>query len=423
MLKKLFFNLSSKGVVFISQFIVLILTNHIIGPEGRGIFIAATAWSNTFLILFHFSLSTAILNLSNQNSDNIYKLAYTSAIAAVVLGFTSMIVGLAMFSMLPSLFNNLSLRYIGLALATIPFMMLQQYSLAIVQVKGNFRAFNILYSSYAIINLSCISIVWLTHKTSVEFLLYINLLGWLVTGALAIYFLYPDFKKRHAGNSILKLFAKTSFAAHFGSIVSFAVSRSDILIINYFCTEKEMGIYGLAVGISQVLLIIPLSIQNLLYHSLLGKEKEEQKKILLHNSRLTFTIMCVASLCIFLLSRPFVAIVGGKGFEQAVPLFNYFLPAVVFYSIPMVLATQWNIMGIFPQINIIAILILILSVAGNIILVPLIGTSGGAITFLVVAFISFCIHIWFVQKNLGKTPIRDILFLKASDTLAFYKKP
>ncbi len=422
MLKKLLFNLSSKGAVFISQFIVLILTNHIIGPEGRGIFIAATTWSNTFLILFHLSLSTAILNLSNQNPGNIYKLAYTSAIAAVVLGFVSFIIGLAMFSIVPSLFNNLSLKYVVLAFVTIPFMMLQQYSLAIVQVKGNFRAFNILYSSYAIINLAGIAIIWLMHKTSVEFLLYINLLGWLVTATLAIWFLYPDFKKRHAGNSILKLLAKTSFAAHFGSIVSFAVSRSDILIINYFCTEKEMGIYGLAVGISQVLLVIPLSIQNLLYHSLLGKDKKEQKKILLHNSRLTFTIMCIAALGIFFLSQPFVAIVGGKGFEQAVPLFTYFLPAVVFYSVPMILATQWNIMGIFPQINKIAILILILSVAGNIILVPLIGTTGGAVTFLVVAFISLCIHIWFVQKNLGKTPIRDILFIKAADVLVFYKK-
>ncbi len=421
MLKRLFFNLGSKGVVFISQFIVLILTNHIIGPNGRGIFIAAIAWSNTFLILFNFSLSTAILNLSNQNPNNIYKLAYTSAVAAFILGFASLILGLLMFNILPSLFNNLSLKYAGLAFATIPFMMIQQYALAVVQVKGNFRAFNILYSSYAIINLTGIAVVWLIHKTSVDFLLYINLFAWFFTGALGFYLLYPDFKKRYAGNSILRLFAKTSLAAHFGSIVSFAVSRSDILIINYFCIEKETGIYGLAVGISQVLLIIPLSIQNLLYHSLLGKEKEEQKKILLHNSRLTFTIIFVASISIFLLSSPFVAIVGGKGFEDAVPLFKYFLPAVVFYSIPMVLSTQWNMMGIFPQINIIAILILILSLAGNIILVPLIGITGGAITFLVIAFLSFCIHIWFVQKYLGKTPLQDIIFIKAIDIQAFYK--
>ena len=56
---------------------------------------------------------------------------------------------------------------------------------------------------------------------------------------------------------------------------------------------------GLAVGIVQILLIIPLSIQNLLYHSLLGKEKEEQKQILLQNSRLTFTIMLVAATAVF----------------------------------------------------------------------------------------------------------------------------
>ncbi len=418
MLKKLIYNIGSKGAVFISQFIALILTNHIIGPEGRGIFIAAITWSATFFILSNFSLATGILNLSNKSADNIHKLAYASTIAALVLGLGSILLGFIIYNIVPSLFNNLSLKYIALAFATIPFMMMQQYSMAIVQVKGNFKAFNILYAAYAIINLAGITMVWLANKTSVDLLIYINLLAWFCTGIIAFCYLYPDFKKRHGGDSIVRLFAKTSMAAHIGAIVTFAVSRSDILVVNYFCNEKQTGVYGLAVGIVQILLIIPLSIQNLLYHSLLGKEKEEQKKILLQNSRLTFAIMLVAAAAIFILSQPLVNIVGGKGFEAAVPLFRYFLPAIVFYSIPMVLSTQWNIMGIFRQINIMAIVVFILSLTGNIVLVPLIGITGGAITFLVIAFISFCVHIWFVQKYLGNTSIGDIIFIKSSDIRA-----
>ncbi len=420
MLKNLIYNIGSKGMVFISQFIVLILTNHIIGPEGRGIFIAAITWSGTFFTLSHFSLSTGILNLSNKSADNIYKLAYASAIAAMVLGLASLLLGFIAYSAIPSLFNNLTLKYAGLAFVTIPFMMLQQYTMAVVQVKGNFKTFNILYASYAIINLTGITIVWLAHKTSVDLLLYVNLLAWFLTGVTAFWFLYPNFIKRHTGISIYRLFVKTSLAAHIGAIVSFAVSRSDILIVNYFCNEKQTGVYGLAVGIVQILLIIPLSIQNLLYHSLLGKEKEEQKRILLQNSRITFAIMLVAAGGVFLLSQPLVNLVGGKGFEAAVPLFKYFLPAIVFYSMPMILSTQWNIMGIFRQINITAVIVLVLSLAGNIILVPFIGITGGAITFLVIAFISFCIHIWFVQKHLGNTSLGDIIIIKAADIRALF---
>jgi len=418
MLKNLVYNIGSKGAVFISQFIALILTNHIIGPEGRGIFIAAITWSSTFFTLSHFSLSTGILNLSNKNAENIYKLAYTSAIAALVLGAASFISGLIIYGAIPSLFNNLTLKYIVLAFATIPFMMLQQYTMAVVQVKGNFRAFNILYAVYGIINLAGITIAWLANETSVDLLIYINLAAWFLTGAISFRYLYPNFKMRYEGTSIFRLFAKTSFSAHIGAIVTFAVSRSDILIVNYFCSEKQTGVYGLAVGIVQILLIIPLSIQNLLYHSLLGKSIEEQKKVLLQNSRLTFTIMVLAAAVVYLLSQPLVNLVGGKGFEEAIPLFKYFLPAIVFYSMPMVLATQWNIMGIFRQVNILSMVLLILSLTGNIILVPFIGITGGAVTFLVMAFISFCIHIWFVQKQLGSTSVKDIILIRASDIRA-----
>jgi len=115
------------------------------------------------------------------------------------------------------------------------------------------------------------------------------------------------------------------------------------------------------------------------------------------------------------LSTPLVYIVGGKNFAEAIPLFRYFLPGIVFYSIPMVLATQWNIVGIFRQVNIVSLLVLLASVMCNIILVPAWGITGGAVTFLIIAIMAFCIHIWFVQRILGHTPLSEIILIKARD--------
>ncbi len=415
MLKSLFFNIGSKAVVILSQLAALIITNHIIGAEGRGIFLAAITWSNTFFIFSHCSFSTGILNLSNKKAENVYNLAYLAAVGAFILGTIAILIGFLVYGIHPPLFNNLNLKYLGLAFAAIPFMMLQQYGMAIVQVKGNFKVFNILYAIYAILNLAGIVVVWLLHRTSVDTLIYINLAAWVITGAVAIYFIWPFIKKKSKGNAILNLLLKTSLAAHFGAIVTFVVSRSDILIVNYYSTEKQTGVYGLAVGIVQMLLIIPLSIQNLLYHSLMGKSLEEQKATLLQYSRITFAVMFVSTAAVMLLSRPLVYIVGGKSFEEAIPLFKYFLPAILFYSMPMVLATQWNIMGIFRQVNVASILILIASILSNIILVPVIGITGGAVTFLVIAIAAFLIHVWLVKKNLGNTTFSEIIFIRRAD--------
>ena len=132
--------------------------------------------------------------------------------------------------------------------------------------------------------------------------------------------------------------------------------------------------------------------------------------------------MLAAGICVFFLSRPLVNLVGGKGFEEAIPLFKYFLPAIVFYSMPMVLSTQWNILGIFRHMNTVSMAVFVLSLTGNILLVPYIGITGGAISFLLVSFLSFCIHIWFVQKYMGKTPLKDIILIKQADINALLKK-
>ncbi|MEO6537339.1 MAG: hypothetical protein ABIT07_06345 [Ferruginibacter sp.] len=421
MFKSLVYNIGSKALVILSQFVALIITNHIIGAEGRGIFLAAITWSSTFFILTHCSLATGILNLSHKRVENIYDLAYLAAIAAFILGIASILLSFLVYDIHPALFNNLNLKYVGVAFGAIPFMMLQQFSMAIVQVKGNFKAFNVLYASYSILNLAGIIVVWLLHKTSVDLLIWINLGAWLLTGIIALYFMWPFIKKKSDSNSILRLLIKTSLAAHFGAIVTFVVSRSDILIVNYFSTEKQTGVYGLAVGIVQMLLIIPLSMQNLLYHNLIGKPVIEQKTILLQYSRVTFAVMFICAAGIMILSRPLVYIIGGKSFEEAIPLFKYFLPAIVFYSMPMVLATQWNIMGIFKQVNVTSVFVLIISIVSNIVLVPLIGISGGAITFLIIAILAFLIHVWFVKRNLGDTALLEIILINAADIKSILK--
>ena len=422
MFKSLFFNIGSKALVILSQLIALIITNHIIGAEGRGIFLAAITWSTTFFIFSHGSFSTGILNLSNKRQENIYDLAYLSAIAALILGAVAILVGFLAYGIYPGLFKNLNFKYLGLAFAAIPFMMLQQYGMAVVQVKGNFKAFNLLYCIYSIVNLTGIVIVGIMHLTTVDMLIYINLVSWFITGSAALYFMWPFIKKKNQGNNIISLLIKTSLAAHFGAIVSFVVSRSDILIVNYFSLEKQTGIYGLAVGIVQMLLIIPLSLQNLLYHSLMGKSLQNQKAILLQYSRITFAVMFFCAAAIMLLSRPLVYIVGGKSFEEAIPLFKYFLPGIVFYSMPMVLATQWNIMGIFRQVNISSVFILILSIVSNIVLVPLIGITGGAVTFLIIAIAAFLVHVWLVKRNLGSTRLSEIILIKSSDVKSMFNK-
>ncbi len=421
MIKHLFFNIGSKALVIVSQFIALIITNHIIGPEGRGIFIAAITWGTSFFIVTHFSFATGILNLSNKKAENVYDLAFLSTVAALLLGILSVLFALIVHFIHPALFNNLSLKFLILSVSAIPFMMLQQYSMAVVQVKGNFKAFNILYAAYAVLNLIGVVIIWFMNLTSVDLLINVNLMAWSFTGLLGLYFMGPYIRKRSGNKTVLKSLISTSLAAHMGAIVTFIVSRSDILIVNYYSSERQTGIYGLAVGIVQMLLIIPLSMQNLLYHALMGKPQSEQKNILLQYSRITFAVMLICAMGIMLLSKPLVYIVGGKNFAEAIPLFKYFLPAIVFYSLPMVLATQWNIMGIFKQVNITSVFVLVISLTGNLLLVPAIGITGGALTFLVISILAFSIHIWFVKKNLGHTSISEILFVKSSDIRSFLK--
>ena len=112
MFKNLFFNIGAKVIVIIFQFTALILTNHIIGPEGRGIYLAVITWCVLLYNFSNLSLSTGILNLANKNIRLINNLAYTSTLAAFFLGFGTMLVGLLLYRFAPGIFTNIRFPYL-----------------------------------------------------------------------------------------------------------------------------------------------------------------------------------------------------------------------------------------------------------------------------------------------------------------------
>jgi len=132
-------------------------------------------------------------------------------------------------------------------------------------------------------------------------------------------------------------------------------------------------------------------------------------------TRITFTIVLLCTLGIWVFSKPLVYIVGGKNFAEAIPLLKYFLPGILFYSIPMIMAAQWNLMGIFRHMNFSSIITLVISVLCNIILIPRIGIAGGAITFAVTTIVMLLIYIWLFNKYLGKATLGDLFIIKQAD--------
>ncbi len=232
---------------------------------------------------------------------------------------------------------------------------------------------------------------------------------------LAYFFIQKKYKQiifeiQHAFKMV-----KIGIKAHMASVATFFASNVDILMINSMLGQSEAGIYFLAVMINRILLIIPRSVQTIFYHHVSTDKKEKVQEDLFQATRITVFFMIIGGLILGLFSKLLVFILGGEKFYEATYVLWVLLPGFVFLSVPMILATMWNSMGIFKYLNIFTTIMIVLVILLNYIFIPILGLYGAALGTVLTYVYLFIVHLMFVRKFLNEKNILKVILINKKD--------
>jgi stage V sporulation protein B len=393
------------------NFILRIVLWRELGPEGLGVYTLAFTIYLFGMQFAAFGIGSAQTFYIAENIDD-----HTTNRKYVSSGMTSSIItgifmGVVFFYLAPyiaiSFFKNQELvGLIQLISLCYPFIAIQK---SVLGTLNGFRKMHL----YALLNiLQNIFTVGLSVILVLEFRLGVwGAVVGLVAPTIIIGILCPLLIKEHIGLddslwNIPAIRATTVFGfyAVLATSIGYLNNQINSICIGYYLNPTEVGIFAVAVLLSQTLTLIPSAIQtvtNPVMANLYAKEDLERVRHIFYSTlKKSFFISAGSAVLIVVFSPSIISLLFGEKF-----LISYFsllllLPGSVIVASYMAVGTTLASIGKVHIIFRIGIVSVVFNVIMNILLIPSFGIEGAAIATSITAVVNFVITVTLVRHYL-----------------------
>jgi O-antigen/teichoic acid export membrane protein len=209
-------------------------------------------------------------------------------------------------------------------------------------------------------------------------------------------------------------FFSYSFVVFITNIIQFLAYRVDYWLVAFYKGEEALGLYSLAVKLSQLFWILPLLFAGIIFPQTADNKVVNYELRVTALVRITVAILLVIELAALVIARPIIPYVFGEAYERSIVPFIYLLPGYFLLSINILLAAYYagkkqlhiNLIGSTMCFLIVLFL--------DLLLIPRYGINGAAIASTVAYSVCGIYFIWrFTEFNRSK--LSELLFLKSQD--------
>jgi len=218
------------------------------------------------------------------------------------------------------LFHNINLTpLLRLVSLTLPFVTLSDIFIAVItgfqKIEYNILAKEVINNIFKV--LLTFVVIYLGYNLIGVTIIYI--LSIIITAALSFYFLqkkvFPFLRTKLVPILITNELLFFSLPLIFGNVLTLIIKWTDVLMIGYFRTASEVGIYNVALPTANLLVIVPTSLMALfmpIITELYSKKKFKDIKVISKiNSKWIFFINFPLFLLILLFSKEILKIMFG----------------------------------------------------------------------------------------------------------------
>jgi O-antigen/teichoic acid export membrane protein len=227
---------------------------------------------------------------------------------------------------------------------------------------------------------------------------------------------FPVFDKKIKSVYYFKELSSYSLPLMFANIMIFLIAWTDTLMLGYFRTASEVGIYNAAHSTAALIFILPTGIISLFLPILMGfysnKRYNQIKKFHKTVSRWIFLFNFPVFLVLAIFPTQIIRIIFGREYTAAALPLAILVFGYILYSLAY---TSSNIIGMAKKTGWILLITIILAASNillNFLLIPLYGVNGAAVATsisyiigsLFLLFFSYkLLKVWAMDKSFFKT--------------------
>ena len=409
--KEIFQTASVKIYVCLLSLIGLIITARYLGTNGRGTVVAIQTWVEMFYTFSYLSLGETAYHYLLKNKEKTNETFSSLLVFAVANSIIFFIIFINLYVFNKNIFGELQFNLLCIGFFSLPFIIWEQYSNSLFLVLNKLNVYNKSQAICKTIGLAILLFFIITLEQGVIGFLISVLLGYILYSAYSFYLLFIKNKitLKFSIQNLKNLITK-AFSLHFNAIGSFFFIKSDILMLNYYLTKKDVGIYDLGFRLIWITMLIPISIQLVSFSRIakLGvKNAWGEYKTLFFQAIL---IMILIAILEYILSPYFIPLVASNEFIETVPIFKKMLLLILPMSIIIIFSPQIISRGWFKLTSVITIILGLLNLLLNYLFIPRFGLNGAIFATIIVNYISMVVVIYlFVYINSNKYKKKEIL--------------
>lgn len=208
-----------------------------------------------------------------------------------------------------------------------------------------------------------------------------------------------------------------------GSISTFFIGSADTMVLTYFRSLYEVGLYQAAMSTSQLLLVFASSISVILFPVVSEMwAKGKRKELTTHVEFMIKSVfLFMAFAAVIFIAFPEIIMdlfLSRKYIDSALPL-QVLSFGMIFFSVNVLFSVILNAIGRPKKSTFTMIAISVFNVAANIILVPMFGIAGAAISALASYGIGSMIFYSHLRKEIKiSVPVRDVMVILSNSLAA-----
>jgi O-antigen/teichoic acid export membrane protein len=418
-------------LTLITSFIMSVITARILGAEGRGNFALILNTSGFLNLLLGLSLGSVIVHvISTEKTPFRNTINSLSVIMAALILFSVLLLAFFPFDkfkfFLPSVENVFFWKFFLVFLFASSLLTTMMNS--ILAGKKMFLEQQRIYFWLAIFSCSSfILLYFLKAKLNIDFRFFI--IFHLVMTAVTVVLVYgtyfkkirPPFTFSFLTKNQLKYVLNFSFIAYVANIFQFLSYKMDFWFVEHYNGSQQLGIYSLAVGLAQMLWLLPQAIAAILI-AYSGSDIQE-RAVSQTNAlvRITLNIILIIAVILSGIIDFVIPFLYGVEFTESAFLFKVLLIGIVPFSITTIIASYFAGRGEI-KVNLYGgILGFVFCLLFDIILIPLYGNKGAAIATVISYFIS-TVYTIIVYMRRNNTPLLHLLVMNTADFVLLKNK-
>lgn len=213
--------------------------------------------------------------------------------------------------------------------------------------------------------------------------------SYVISGIIGVFIIYINLKDHfknilaNFSKKILPLIFKEAIPIAIIGIIGTIMTNLDMIILGWFSTSSEIGIYSAAQKPIQIIYLVPALLTTAIFpvfSRLAITDKEKMKGVIKKSVKISLLMAIIINIGIFLIGGPIFKIMFGPQYLNSIPLLKIMGLAIISGAPGIIISNAIFAIGEQKELLKFVLISLILNIIMCLILIPKFGITGAAIS-------------------------------------------